>query len=190
MPCLLKYIPPHLLSNGRDPLSFFSIGEYLYYRCEEAVKSNPFDAISLVDLSNNRSGTQANFISFPEDVLYNTNPTVLKPEEKFDKLSIACLEIVELNDDNNYIKEFKEPVNLPVPNPTNIQQNVCVINLKHKPIECNYSHCTFEFHFNNTEVTFDNYKTTLGAKANKIIRTKCKLEISKMIIKELLRINF
>lgn len=189
MPCILHYIPPHLVKNGREPLALFYIGEFLYYRCEEAVKLNPFDSISLVDLSNNRSGSQANFLSYPEDVLYNTNPTALKPQEKFDKLSIVCLEIVEL-ENNSYRKEFKEPVNLPIPNPTNIQQNVCVINLKHKPIECNYSHCTFEFHFNTIEVTFENYKTTLGAKANKIIRTKCKQEISKMIIKEVIRVNF
>lgn len=189
MPCGLNYIPNHLIQNGRVPLGSFSIGEYLYFRCEESVKFNPFDNISLVDLSNNRSGTPTNFLSHPEDVLYNTNPSVLKPDQKFN-LSIACLEIVELNENSNYVKEFKEPVTLPIPNPSNIQQNICVINLMHKPIECNYSHCAFEFHFNNTEVTFANYKATLGAKANKIIRTKCKNEISKMIIKEVLRINF
>lgn len=187
VPCELVYIPCHLVKNGRKNLDKFFLGEFLYYRCEEAVKSNPFDKISLIDLSHNRSGTWFNFLSKPEDVLYNTNP--LKPEQIID-LSIACLKIEELID-NAYIKEIKEPADNPA-TPIIPEQLVCVIKLKHKPIECNYSHCAFEFYLNNTEVTFDNYRTTLGHKSSNPtkIRTRCKHEISKMIIKEVVRINF
>lgn len=186
-PCALNYIPIHLVRNGRKNLDKFFLGEFLYYRCEEAVKLNPFDKISLIDLSHNRSGTWFNFLSVPEDVLYNTNP--LKPEKKIN-LSIACLKIEELVD-NTYIKEIKEPPDNPA-TPLIPDQLVCIIKLKHKPIECNYSHCAFEFYYNGVEVTLKNSNATLGHKSSKPtkLRTRCKHEISKMIIKEVVRINF
>ncbi len=183
--CELTYIPTNLLRFGRNDFNKFYIGEYLYFRCKEEVKNNPFDAISLVDLSHNRSGRWFNIFSIPNDVLLNTNPTIEKPEEKFD-LSIACLEIKELIN-RTYVKELREPE---VSGGEILSQTKCVIQLKHKPINCNYSHCAFEFYFNDEEVTFKNYGTTLGSKANKKLRTRCKHEISKMIIKEEVRINF
>ena len=126
-----------------------------------------------------------NIFSIPKDVLFNTSPTDKKPQEIFD-MSIACLEIKELVK-GTYHKELIEPEG---GNLNNLNYSKCVIKLKHKPINCNYSHGAFEFYFNDVELTFKNYETTLGSKANKKLRTKCKHEMSKMVIKQEVRINF
>lgn len=188
--CQLAYIPDRLIPNGRQILETFSIGEFLYHRCKEQVKSDPFNSISLVDLSVNRSGIAENVLSIPADVLFNTNPTIEKVEEVFD-LAICSMEIMELNDGKKYIKELTEPPLIEGEQST-AGQLVCIIYLKHKPDKCNYSHSSFEFYFNGEEVTFANYDTTLGRgnSPTRKLRTRCKHEISKMIIKEELKINF
>lgn len=190
MCCQLEYIPDHLKQAKRPVLEEFSIGEILYHRCTEEKKLDPFDKISLVDVSVNRSGTIENKLSQPEDVLFNINPTPEKPFQKYD-LSIACLEIKELNEENKYIKEVTEPPSTPEePNPDN--QLKAEIKLKHKPEECNYSHSACEFYFNNVEVTYENWSVTLGRDNGKTrkLRTRCKQAIAIMILQEVVRINW
>ena len=189
MLCELQYIPEHLKRNGRAVIEDFYIGEYLYYRCKEENRLNPFDSISLRDISVNRSGNLDNGFSYPEDVLYNTNPSEKHPEEKFD-LSVTCLAIVELIE-NRYNKQLRQPEStLEVPNPPN--QLIANIYLKHKPIECNYSHSAFEIYFNEIEVTSANYEETIGRKNSETrkLRTMCKHELTIMIINEVVKINW
>lgn len=189
--CNLSYIPARLVWGGRPIVQSFKIGEKLFRRCKEEERENPFDSISLVDLSLNRGGDEEFQFSLPKDVLYNTNPTETKTQQVFDEEVVVALEIKELDAQSQYRKLFYEPVG----NQNEEQlygQFCCEIFLRHKPDDCNYSHCSFEFYYKGEEVTWKNYKTTLG-KGNsetRKLRTKCKYEISRMIIKEEVRINF
>lgn len=183
MPCNLGYIPEHLHSNGRPNINEFYVNEYLFRRCPEKEKFDPFDHISLYDISVNRSGPDDNRLSQPDDVLFNTNPENGKGEKY--ELSVACLQIKELNKYNQYFKI------LFTANPGNHENmyDTCQICLYHKQEECNYSHCAFVLVYNGIELKDrDIYNQTLAK--NRKLRTKCRHEFSKMYLKEEVRINW
>jgi len=184
VPCSLHYIPKRLHARGRQNINKFYVGEYLFRRCEEADKLNPFLKISLVDLSVNRSGKRYK-ISKPEDVLYNTNPQSYGGAEILD-LSIAFLKISELDKTDNYNKSYTHTK--PGINGGTSQTNTCKILLKHKKEECNYAHSAFEIYYDNTEQTFSNYSKLL--QRNNPLKSWCKNEIAKMIVKEEVRLNW
>lgn len=175
MACLLNYIPQHLHANDRPNIAEFNIGEFLYRRCKIEEIDNPFDSLSLVDISVNRQGFGENILSTPEDVLYNTSQEKYPALQRFD-MHVSYLEIEELNDQLAYEKSNA------------IEHNECTILLRHKKEECMYCHCAFEIYYNGTEMTWENYKDSLGR--NSKLKTWCKLELSKMIMKEAVRINW
>lgn len=137
---------------------------------------DPFSYFQLYDISVNRRGLSTNILSEPNDVLWN-----FKHINKFQKYSqeIAYLEIIELTNNNVYVKTFTATSGLP---------NTIEIKLTHKITECNYAHCVFEIWFNNQEVTRDNYKDTL--KRSSELKTWCKNELSKMQIKGQIKLNW
>lgn len=147
----------------------------MYRRCKPEEKENPFGHISLVDLSVNRQGT-TELLSEAKDVLLNTSPTEKKPQQRFSELAIVTLEIKELAGCGTYDKAEL------------IGENFCIIYLVHRPEPCNYAHAAFEIYYNGREVTFNNYKKTLG-KNNKL-RTWCKQQLANMIVKEEVRLNW
>lgn len=184
MACELPHIPTRLHENGRPNIDHFNISEYLFRRCDPSEIENPFAKISLVDISVNRSGIAGSWLSQPEDVLYNTNPEKYGEVVKLDQ-SVAILEITELNAENQYHKSKTETRHLPKKEP---ETNTCDIKLKHKKEQCNYAHCTFEIYYDNIQVSFENYNQTI--KRNSLLRTWCKNELAKMIVKEEVRINW
>lgn len=99
------------------------------------------------------------------------------------------MQILELNEHLQYEKQIDG-----IQVGSNGEQNniYCTIKLKHKSEDCNYAHSAFEFYYDDEEVTWENYKATLGKenKGHSKLRTKCKTEISKMILKEEVRINW
>ncbi len=180
MGCKIDYIPSRLHTNNRQDINEFYIAERLFRRCKEEEKINPFDTISLSDVSVNREGSGDNKLSLPEDVLYNMNPDNGKGEKL--NLSISYLNILELNNQNQYFKILCSY------NVNTSLTDICQICLKHKKEDCNYSHSAFVFCYNGVEISnFEIYKNTWK---NKKLRTKCKNELSKMIIKEEVRINW
>lgn len=193
MPCHIPYIPKYLHSDGRQNIDEFYLEELLFRRCNRGRRQDPFDDISLVDLSMNRGGPpNGQHLCKDEDVLYNTTPEDGKGE-KYD-MDVSYLRIKELDSDGHYRKELSHTQEnqgqLPI-------QASCLIRLRHKMEECNYPHSAFEFYYGGveetgTEVTFANYKTTLGRqnRAHSALRTMCKHEISKMIVREEVRINW
>ena len=91
---------------------------------------------------------------------------------------VVTLEILEIAESHTYEKPFT------------YNRDKCIIYLKHKPEACNYAHAAFELHINDTEVTFQNWKETLGSKAQKHLRTMCRQELAKMILREEVKINW
>lgn len=183
MPCHLPYIPQRLHCNGRPDINQFYLHEYLFRRCLEKDKENPFLTISLVDVSVNRSGPPDNILSVPGDVLFNTSPGKYGDTERLN-MAVTPLQITELTENNNYIKRqtiVKELKNQP-------NEHTCSINLRHKKEECMYPHCAFEIYYDDIELTFENHDDLIGR--NKHLRTWCKNELAKMIIKEEVRITW
>lgn len=187
MACEIPYIPNRLHRNGRENIVEFEIGELLFRRCPPNHVRNPFDSISLVDVSVNREGPEAGKFCEEEDVLYITIPND-GDKEKYEE-SICRMQILELNDNSQYEKRIDGKQAGP-----NGEQNdiSCTIKLKHKSEDCNYAHSAFEFYYDEEEVTWENFKATLGKdnKGHRKLRTTCKTEISKMILKEEVRINW
>lgn len=182
MPCTIPYIPERLHTNERPDIPGFSLGEQLYRRCKEEEKSNPFDTINLIDVSVNRQGPNGNPLSQPDDVLLNDTPENGKGEVY--NLTICYMTIMELDENNQY---HKVNYQVTVKN-ENEETDSCTIFLKHKKLDCNYAHCAFEIFYNDVEMTQLNYKKTL--KKNTKLKTWCKNELSKMILKEEVRINW
>lgn len=176
MDCPLDYIPDRLHTNDRQPINEFGLHELLFRRCKLEEKENPFAKISLVDLSVNRQGEIGEELCKPDDVLFNTHPEEGHIQARFDDQVIVVLEILEIAPSNTYEKLFEEDA------------NNCRIILRHRPDPCNFSHSAFEIFYNQTEVTYENWKNTLG-KNNKL-RTKCRQEMAKMILREEVRINW
>lgn len=172
--CKIPYIPSRLHWNGRPTIKEFYLNEELYWRCKPAIDL-PYQEISLTDVSHNRQGNPDKILSNSDDVLWNTDEN--KDFEKYD-YDVIVLKIKELLPDSIFVKEF------------NMDDISVCMSLLHQPINCNYSHTIFRFVYqSNIEVTFDNYKETLGHKRAKKVRNLCKLELQKMRIRRELRVN-
>jgi hypothetical protein len=162
----------------------FYIDELIFRRCKEHEKLDPFNSISLADVSVNRAGTDANFFCHRDDTLFNTNPENGKGEVIQNE--VVCDLIIKELIDSQYFKilEFEKKLE-----DGSTTKDVCSILLKHKPDKCNYAHCAFVFCYNGVEIsTFEIYKQTL--KKNNPLKTLCKNELAKLIVKEEIRINF
>lgn len=189
--CQIPYIPTRLHTGSRVGISNFELGELIYRRLPERIISNPF-GISLADISVNRKGLSSEPpLCEREDVLYNTTPEK-KPGERIDE-AIITLIIKRLTPELVYKFISRPdpkvlPPNAPVhPNrltQEEIDNTVCVMELIHKPIPCNYSHCAFEIRLNGEEVTMDNYNQTLGLKKYSEVRDKLRIELVEMILTE------
>lgn len=172
--CTLPHIPERLHTKERLALKEFFIDEELYWRCKPKIEL-PYSAITLSDVSHNRQGHSENIISESLDVLWNIDAS--KDFEKYE-YDIVVLKIKELLPNHTFSKQFEED---------NYKVSMSLI---HEPINCNYAHTIFKFIFQlDTEVTFKNYDDTLGSKKAKKIRSLCKIEIQKMIIRKELRLT-
>lgn len=100
-----------------------------------------------------------------------------KDFEKYD-YDVIVLKVKELLPDGTFAKEF------------NLDDIKVCMSLLHEPINCNYAHTIFKFVYQtNIEVTFDNYKETLGHNRAKKVRNSCKLKLQEMMIRRELRLN-
>ena len=145
-------------------------------------RGNPFDGISLVDLSVNRSGLLLEKLSEPADVLFNMTPENQKGEMLNEE--VVHLRISELDENNQYKKAETRTKEINGITTT----NSCLLHLRHKKEECNYAHCAFEVIYNSVEMTYENYSKHL--KKDTVLRSWCKNEIAKMIVKEEVWINW
>jgi hypothetical protein len=135
----------------------------------------PYNEISLTDISHNRQGNPNEVLSDLGDVLWNTDAN--KEFERYD-YDVIVLKIKELLPNSTFVKEFRMD-----------DITVCM-TLLHEPINCNYAHTIFKFIYQTSiEVTFENYKETLGHKRAKKVRSLCKLKLHEMVIRRELRIN-
>jgi hypothetical protein len=177
--CTLDYIPERLKTQD-DSLTYdiFALEDILYRRVTQSQVDDPFGNISLTDLSHNIGTILGNEISKSKDVLYS-----ILIEEDFEiYLDYRPLElkIISLNENDCYDKVFVCEKN---------ENNKVRIKLQHAPVCCMYPHCVFQFFIieadsTETEVTFDNYKVTLGSKPFKYLRNILRQELSLMIIRK------
>lgn len=169
--CTLAYIPDYLCWGNQPMISEFFVGDQLFRRANESEIDNPYQAISLVDLSHNLGKHNNQQLSVPEDVLFS-----IKEDEAFekyeDKIPVA-IEIKDLLPTHTYRKEFEQI--------KNGERHVGKIELKHAPENCMYPHCVFQIFLDEVEVTFKNYKETLK-KFNQI-RTSMREEFASMLIR-------
>ncbi len=182
MSCHLPHIPQRLHSGERLNNPDFYIGELLYRRCELKHINNPFDTINLYDVSLNRQGPADNPYCEELDVLFNTKdeiPPILEQE-------VVPLVITNLNENLRYSKLMEGSQDDGRGN--SIKLN-CTIVLEHALIPCNYAHAVFSFYYDGQIVTEENYKSLLGKKnaGHSELRTRCKTEISKMILRREVR---
>ena len=180
--CLIPYIPAHLHANDRPDLPAFEVGERLFRRCPESVREKPFSAISLIDISVNREGPASMApLCQPEDVLFNFNPTCKQPGERITGEIAVELVIKELAPNLTYEKATTETTGT-----TETPVFTCVIRLLHKKEVCNYAHCAFELRLDGEEVTFANYKQSLGTKGPIFskLRDWCRQELGKMYVRQ------
>jgi hypothetical protein len=179
--CDLSYIPERLHTNDRPEIPIFEIGEYLYHRCKPEHLNQPFDGITLYDLSTNREGRKDSPLCQKEDVLFNTEPHN-GHGEKYD-WSVVTFEISEVSESKTYEKiissDGKDGKGKPI-------VNICEIKLLHDRLPCNYSHSIMRLRFNGEVVTRDNYNTTIGRRGDSVtqLRNKCKIELESMIQNE------
>lgn len=169
-PCQLNYIPEKLQTNDRLALQSFDVGELLYMRCAADNLSNPYNSITLSELSHNRGGSNENPISDPDDVLYNIRPDL--DFEKYPDKVVCTIRILDLNEQSQYDKSFSDG------------SNAATIRLIHEPLPCMYPHAVFRILFNEEIVTYKNYKDNLK-KANKL-RNSLKTELASMIVTQTL----
>ncbi|HUH73624.1 MAG TPA: hypothetical protein VLZ75_04390 [Chitinophagales bacterium] len=156
----------------------FRIGDLIFRRCNPNEIENPFQSISLRDISNNLGSNCGNIISEMDDVLFN-----IIPEDELEKYTgkvVCILEIKSLNENNQYIKYFQEI--------KNGNSNNCTMQLIHDPLCCMYPHCVFRIWVNYEVVTKENYEVTLS-KFNKL-RTTIRQELATMIRRNSIEINF
>ena len=156
----------------------------IYRRCPAANIEDPFNTIKLADVSVNRQGPAEQVYSEPEDVLFNYNPENGKGETLDE--AIVSMRISEVNFEGKYVKS--ETYSQPSKKDGNPVSNICEIQLKHKMDVCNYSHCAFEIFYNGEQMTFENYKKSL--QKNSYLKSWCKNELSKMIIRKEIKINW
>lgn len=178
--CDRNYIPKKLHWNNKGLIEKYLVGDIIYRRIDANNLINPYLEIKLTDISHNIGTNNGKTISEPEDVLFNISPKF--DIEKFtDKIPLA-LEIKNLNNENQYNKQF---------NFTCKEQSDHVANMRllHHPENCMYPHCVFEIRLNNEEVTFDNYAKTLGVKKLKDLRTMLRDELTSMIRRKAIEQN-
>lgn len=176
--CNLEYIPKRL--HNRDDLqliSHFYLKDILYRRIKKDIKDNPYGKVSLSDLSHNIGINNSIELSKSKDVLFSTiDNSEFQIYE--DHLPIK-LEIISLNTNNQYDKIFRCKKNSEL-------KVRCF--LKHDPVACMYPHCVFQYYVYNEEeeieVTFDNYKKTLGHKRYKYLRAALRQELALMIVRQ------
>ncbi len=173
--CNLDYIPDRLHWNDKPILTQYAVGDTIYRRSKPDELDNPFKSISLTDLSHNIGVNCGIKISEEADVLFSIIESE-SVEVYSDKLP-CTLEIKSLDSNNIYCKLFG-----PILNKENISY-LAVMELIHKPVGCMYPHCVFRIIMNDTEVTFKNYKETLGDKGRELqqLRTMIRDELSSMI---------
>lgn len=176
MMCSVSYIPTRLHTNGRADLPAFEVGEKLYRRCPPKAQESPFESISLVDLSVNRTGPGAVApLCQPTDVLYNFTPAQ-RPGERIEGEVVVALEIRELTETAyTYLARLPDQQEVDLP--------VCRMDLAHRAEPCNFAHCAFELRLNNELVTFENWSVGLGLKKYRHLRTLCRTELARMLIK-------
>jgi hypothetical protein len=176
--CELNYIPEPLHWNEKPVLTEFQVGDLIFRRCNPKELENPFQAISLRDISNNLGTNLGNIISEKDDVLFN-----IVPEDEIERYKdkvVCTLEIKSLTANNQYIKYFQEL--------KNGNTNNCTIQLLHDPLCCMYPHCIFRIWVNGEVVTKENYEVTLN-NFNKL-RTLIRQELATMIRRKSIEINF
>ncbi len=173
MACNLVYIPQYLHTDDKLPLSIFSVGEKLFYRCLPQNLERPYDKISLKDISHNRNFSDDNIFG-SDCVMYNTDAS--KGFEKYEDFNFVTLCIKSLNDKETYYKELIK---------TNHEGEIFKVEmyLKHDPLPCMYPHSVFEIKLNDLIVTDDNYNQTIG-RDNKFfsnIRSEIRQELTSII---------
>jgi hypothetical protein len=168
MSCSLSHVPEHLHLAKKEVNNVFYLHEEIYRRCTLEEIHNPFQTISIVDLSVNRQGHQEDIISQKEDVLFNIKDSL--PQKYI--AEICVLRIIELNDLNSFDKEFVEAKG------ENVHK--ARIKLVHDPKECMYPHCEFRVWVDSEHIGYSNYNRTVK-KLNKI-RTQLKQCLAQMII--------
>lgn len=189
--CEIPYIPARLHTGDRAEISTFEVGELIFRRTPQSLANNPF-GISLVDISVNRKGLSGmSPLSEGNDVLYNVTPE--KYSGEFIDGLITTLVIRSLTEKSTY-KFIAKPAKKTLPpnaesspnrlNQEEINNTVCEMELCHKPTPCNYAHCAFEIKLNGQEVTYENYKSTLGHKKYTEVRDKVRLELVEMMLTE------
>lgn len=177
-PCDLSYIPDRLhYTNGKRIIDEFFVNDILYRRVTQKMLENPFNNITLSDLSHNLGTNNGNQISKLKDVLYSINK---EEEESVYTQPVITLRIISVNEQNEYNKVFENPKNSDIK---------IRIKLTHKPVACMYPHVVFQFFMTTQtekEVTFDNYSHTLGHRRNKQLRTIVRHELASMITKRVI----
>jgi hypothetical protein len=172
--CSLPQIPARLHASGRPALPIFEVGELLYRRCKPEEVENPYAAISLTDLSVNRTGpAEIAPLCEAQDVLRNFSDSDSQ-EWIADQVAVT-MAIKEVNQVGTYRYEATQP--------DGEITDTCILELAHAQEPCNYSHSAFKLFLNGEEVTFANYKSTLGEKKRRKFRDQCRFELSKMILK-------
>ncbi len=176
--CTLAHIPDRLHNTEEKQLiNTFCIDDLLYRRIKENILENPYANISLTDLSHNIGMNGSMEISKKSDVLFSI---VADNEIEVYEDEVLALKIISLNQDALYNKLFACLKN------TDLTARIV---LSHDPVCCMYPHCVFKFFVSDNqdmeeEVTFANYRNTLGHKRFKHLREQLRHEISLMIVRE------
>jgi hypothetical protein len=163
-PCQLTYIPKRLHTNDKEPVEVFNVGEFLYRRCKPEDLLNPYNSISLAEISHNRAGEKLHIVSYENDVLIN----IVKDLgfERYDNMVVCKIKILDLTANGQYNKSFNDD-----------KGNVAKIMLLHEPEPCMYPHCVFRVWYNEEVAKMDNKQYT----RNNQIRIKLKHELAGMI---------
>ena len=182
MICTLPHVPLHLHWDRKTFQPNFYHNEKLYWRrqIEKLEEENPFLAITLADVSVNRSGNDEIFFSNPQDVLLKLDND---GETHYWGQGILVLSINKRYFDKETKKVFTEQIE------PNGKQLVAEMHLVHDPLDCNKAHSMFRFKFDGQFVNFLDYKNSFGKdspKAVKRLRNICKDELRKMIVRKII----
>lgn len=183
--CQLSHVPKRLHWDGKTIIYNFFHEEKLYWRRkkEDILKDNdnPFLSIKLADVSVNRSGKSGLLFSFPEDTLINITDSENTHYKGFDVLELS---INKIDFHTQTKKIFVEPQNVDF----NEKQYIVEMCLIHDPLDCNRAHSMFRFKFDGQFVNFEDYSNSFGIskpKSIKILRSSCKDELRKMIMRRI-----
>jgi hypothetical protein len=177
--CNLDYIPDRLkLKDDSAIYETFALDDIIYRRVNDDTIDNPYATISLTDLSHNIGTNFGNEVSKSKDVLFS----ILEDDgiDIYQDFKPLKLKIISLSESDNYDKFFvcdKSP------------ELRVRVKLQHDPVCCMHPHCVFQFFTYNEneaeiEVSFTNYKETIGAKKYKYLRDKIRQEFALMIVRE------